>query len=284
MKQESIVDFSPIGTLVSIAEYEVHVREHGPSEGPSIVLVHGFLGSMRWFDRLVPLLSDDFRMVRIDLLGHGFSSRPNRGYSPENQARVLSALLARLDVVKPIVIGFSLGADIAIALMEQGMEVSKLVVIDEGPDYSLVYPSTINRVLRMPVFGRPLYRILPASAYRQVVEGFLAPGLSLESAFNDPSQAVRDVQVVPYACFLGSQVEKERFVAERPLDQRISTLGVATLVIFGEQDQIYQAEKSCKRYRALSSATVEIIPAVGHSPVTENPADTARLIRAFVSN
>ena len=281
MAEETIS--GPIGTLVSIDGHDIHVREDGPSDGPPIVLIHGLLGSMRWFDRLIPLLSEDFRLLRIDLLGHGSSSKPRYGYSPEAQARVLGTLLTRRRIVKPTVLGFSLGADIAIALMESGVEVNKLIIIDEGPDYSLVSPPVTNKILRIPVLGRLLHAILPEFVYRQAVEGFLAPGVSVEAVFDDPAQAVNDARVVPYACFIASQEEKERFVAEVPLDDRISKLGVATLAIFGQDDQIYRAEESCERYRALSNATAEIIPAAGHSPVVEQPVRTAELIRAFIA-
>ncbi|WP_406175066.1 alpha/beta fold hydrolase [Streptomyces sp. NBC_00996] len=276
-------DFTPIGMLKSAGQYEIHIREDGPSQGPPIVLIHGFLGSMRWFDRLVPLLSHRFRVIRADLLGHGFSSKPHHGYSPENQARVLSLLLNGLGVVDPIVVGHSMGADIAISLAEQGTKVSKLVVVDEAPDYSVADPSAINKVLRLPVLGRLLYRNLPTSAHRRAVEGFLAPGRSLAATFDDVAQTVNDVGVVPYACFVGSQVEKERFVAQQPLDERIAALGVATLVIFGEQDRVFRSGESCVRYRAVPGIAVQLVPEVGHSPMIEDPVITAEIIHGFIA-
>ena len=48
----------------------VRVAEDGPAGGPPIVLLHGLSGSLNWYDRVVPLLADTFRLVRIDLLGH----------------------------------------------------------------------------------------------------------------------------------------------------------------------------------------------------------------------
>jgi pimeloyl-ACP methyl ester carboxylesterase len=281
MGQEKVS--GPIGTLIPIGGHVVHMREDGTSEGQPIVLIHGFLGSMRWFDRMIPLLSGDFRLLRIDLLGHGYSSKPRDGYSPEDQARTIEALLSQLHVSRPIVIGFSLGADVAIALMELGVEVQKLVIVNEGPDYSLASVPAISKILRMPVIGRLLRGILPPSGTRQALEGFLAPGVSLETAFDDPTEAVSQARAVPHGCFVASQEEKERFVAEIPLDERLSNLGVATLAVFGQHDQVYRAEESCERYRKIPNVTAEIIPAAGHSPIAEQPARTAELIRAFIA-
>ena len=242
-----------------------------------------FLCSTRWFDRLTPLLSDRFRVIRADLLGHGFSTKPDRGYSPEEQARLLGALLSQLGVADPVVVGHSLGADVAIALIEHGVGVSRLVVVDEAPDYAVAIPSSRNRVLRLPVLGRLLFDRLPTSALRQAIEGFLAPGRSLDSTFDDTSAAIDDVRAVPYACFLSTQVEKERFVAERPLDARISAAGVATLVVFGERDLIFRCRESCERYRAVPGVRAEVLADAGHSPVVEDPSRTAELIPDFIA-
>jgi pimeloyl-ACP methyl ester carboxylesterase len=41
-----------------------------------VVLIHGWTASIRWFDRLTPLLTDRYRVIRVDLLCHGGSSSP----------------------------------------------------------------------------------------------------------------------------------------------------------------------------------------------------------------
>ncbi len=237
---------------------------------------------MRWFDKLVPLLSDEFRVIRADLLGHGFSSKPGHGYSPQSQARVLRALLVDLDVVDPVLVGHSLGADVAVSLVEQGFGVSKLVIINEAPDYTLVNRPFVSKLLRLPVLGEAIFRMLPTSAYRPVLASFLAPGRSLASTFDDVTQTVDDADGVPYACFRDSQDEKERFVADQPLDQRLAALGISTLVMFGGQDQVCQSDGSCARYRNVPGVTVEILPESGHSPMLENPTGTAEIIRKCV--
>ena len=182
----------------------IHVREDGPSGGPPIVLVHGFLCSMRWFERLTPLLADDFRLVRTDLLGHGCSAKPNWGYAPEDQGGILDDLLGHRGVTGATVLGHSLGADVAVALAERGGKVGKLIVIDEGPDYKVAYPPAVNTVLRLPGLGRLMYRTLPTCAFRIALESFFAPGYRLADAFDTPGPAVDDARAVPYACFLSS--------------------------------------------------------------------------------
>src|SRR5919108_349394 len=75
-----------IGRVLDLPGGDVQVREDGQREGDPLVLLHGFAGSMHWFTPLVERLRSDFRLIRIDLLGHGGSEKPGGGYSMEHQA------------------------------------------------------------------------------------------------------------------------------------------------------------------------------------------------------
>lgn len=265
---------------VDVDTVPVHVREDGQRDGPPLVLVHGFLGSMHWFDRLTPLLAGEFRVIRTDLLGHGRTGRSRRGYTPDDQARTLFAVLRRLGVRDAAVLGHCLGSDIAIALAEQCNGVSALALVNEGPDATVAMPKPVNKVLRLPGVGRLLYRSLPSS----VVDGFFAPDYDLGAAFEDPDRIVADVCAVSYDCFRDTQIGKERYVAESPLDARLRLLGIPALVVFGEQDQIYRSAESATRYRAVPGTRVETIATAGHSPILETPHLVADTLRSFIKD
>jgi pimeloyl-ACP methyl ester carboxylesterase len=272
----------PVGRLVSAGGETVHVREDGPPEAPPIVLVHGFLGSLHWFDRLTPLLANDFRVIRTDLIGHGASSDNNGGYSPEQQARVLNSLLDELEVDAVTLVGHSLGGDTAISCVEQGLRTQSLVIINEGPDYTLFNRTAVNTLLRAPGIGPVLYRCIPDVAVRAAVATFFAPNFPSTSAFDAPQQPVWDVRSVKYSCFLGTQREKERYVDDRPLDDRLRSLPMRALVLFGEKDQVYRVDGSAERYRAVPNVTVELAADAGHSPMVESPHWTAEQIRRLI--
>jgi pimeloyl-ACP methyl ester carboxylesterase len=91
----------------------IHYQQVG--EGPDVVMVHGITGNLAvWHLRIVPALSDRFRMLTYDLRGHGYSGTPPTGYSPDDMATDLLQLLDALDIERPVVIGHSYGADIAL--------------------------------------------------------------------------------------------------------------------------------------------------------------------------
>src|SRR5262249_56472852 len=70
-------------------------------------------------------------------------------------------------------------------------------------------------------------------------------------------------------------------VGDRPLDQRLASIHVPLLVIFGTEDQIYDADEAIARYRAVPGAQTHLIPGAGHSPNVEKPNEVAPLILAF---
>src|SRR5919198_1659574 len=90
------------GFVMDLPGGDLHVRVDGARAAPALVLLHGLANSSRSWDRIVPLLAGRFRVVRVDLLGHGQSDKPTSGYEPEREANGLNALVRRLGLCHPI--------------------------------------------------------------------------------------------------------------------------------------------------------------------------------------
>src|SRR4051794_24693572 len=94
---------------------KVHYQQVG--EGPDVVLVHGITGNLAvWHLHLVPALADRYRLLTYDLRGHGLSSTPPTGYGPDDMAEDLRLLLDALEIERPVAVGHSYGADVALYL------------------------------------------------------------------------------------------------------------------------------------------------------------------------
>jgi pimeloyl-ACP methyl ester carboxylesterase len=101
--------------IVLSSGVRIHYQQVG--EGPDLVMVHGITGNLAvWHLRIVPALLDRFQMLTYDLRGHGYSDAPPTGYSPDDMATDLLQLLDALEIDRPVVIGHSYGADIALYL------------------------------------------------------------------------------------------------------------------------------------------------------------------------
>lgn len=87
-------------------------------DGPPLLLLHGFSGSsVNWLS-LLPALSAQFRVIAVDLLGHGRTAAPadDSRYTIEHAAADLAALLTTLDAVPAHILGYSMGGRLALYL------------------------------------------------------------------------------------------------------------------------------------------------------------------------
>jgi pimeloyl-ACP methyl ester carboxylesterase len=270
------------GGAVQVVEQGPTVTRRGSATRPPIVLLHCFGCSLHWWDRMVPLLAKRHRVIRIDLLGFGGSEKPRSGYSMEDQARLVALTLGRLEVQGAIVVGHSMGFDVATALASESSElVDRLVDIDDAPDPSFGGLPFLAQLTFTPVIGQALRRIAPDFAIEDGYESAFAPGYDLGD-FSD--QVVDDFRAMTYTSYDRSPAESDDYGNELPLDQRVRDAAVPLLVIFGEHDQLYDDPgAAAEAYGDVPGARITVIPGAGHSPNVEKPGLTSRLILRFAA-
>lgn len=255
----------------------VHLREDGPDGAPVLVLIHGFSGSMRWFDLIVPMLTDSFRIVRVDLAGHG--STGGRAADAPVQAQIMAAVLAELAVTDATVLGHSFGADVAVDLAEHSHRVARLVILAQAPDYSDATLPRAGVLVTTRVLGTVVARAARLAA--MTVGAVAAVSRRHPTGVDLAAQAIADFAALDGRMFRIVLVDRRSRMAARPLDVQLEDAGKPALVILGERDHFYGA-RSAERYRD-AGAEVQILPDSGHSPHVELPEQTAVLIRAFAS-
>lgn len=239
------------------------------------MLLHGFCGSLNWFDDVVPALAPRFRVIRVDLLGHGGTGGP--AADAPAQARAVAAVLEQLGVADATAVGHSFGADVAVELAQRSDRIDRLVIVCQAPDYSDAILPRASPLVTVPVLGRALVRTGQT----------LAAGLDiLARRTGHPAlpplavQGLHDFRALDPAMFRVVLTERRERMRRHPLDVQVRESGKPTLVILGGQDHFYGA-RSADRYLA-AGARVEVLPESGHSPLIQFPAETAGLIQAFV--
>lgn len=274
-----------IGELIALPSGSAHVRQDGPADGEAIVLIHGFASSMHSFDRLTALLSDKYRVIRADLLGHGCTGGDGGtdGLGADSQAAMLAAVLDELGVERTAVLGHSFGADVALALAERSKHVERLVVVGQAPDYSYAKLPAGGSVLALPVVGALLHRLTTPQVIRIVGRFAFAPGFDPGAAFDERGRPYRDHAAMSPAMYRTVLGDRRRWMEQRPLDARVRELGLPTLAIAGRHDQLYDCDKTVARYRDAGAITV-VVEGAGHSPPIERPAQVAELIEDFLSD
>lgn len=266
------------GRILSLPGGELEVVERGPKRASPIVLIHCFTCAINWWDRMIPLLDRDHRVIAIDLLGHGGSEKPTSGYSIGNQADLVAQALSQLGVSDAEVVGHSLGGPVTIALAEQSPQlVARMVLIDSIPDTSYGDVGFIGELPFKPVIGEALWRIKPDFSIRDGLEVAFAPGYSVPDAF------VEDVKRMTYSAYTGSHDAFDEYTGEESLPDRAAALRKPLLAIMGAEEQIASdPSESLAAYRdGDPGAKTKLIAGAGHSPNVEKPAETASLVLGF---
>ncbi|MDI3338999.1 MAG: alpha/beta hydrolase [Sphaerobacter sp.] len=89
----------------------LHVEETGNPSGRPILFIHGFSQCrLAWDQQMRSDLADDFRLVAMDIRGHGLSDRPRDGYDdPRRWADDVQAVIETLGLDRPVLSGWSYG-------------------------------------------------------------------------------------------------------------------------------------------------------------------------------
>ena len=221
-------------SLVSTTSGDLQVLDTGPpvTTDPTapdplpILLVHGSGGAINWWEKVIPLLSPTHRVVAVDMLGYGGSSKPDTGYSIENQASLIAQVLSQLDAGPALAVGHSLGGNVVTSLAEQSPDlVAGITIIDDAPSRSYGGLTGTAKIARIPVIGQAMWRISPDFMVRRSIEQAFAPGYPVPDAFVD------DIGEMTYTAYKESYTEGTDFTAKSPLNTRLNSLGKPLLIM-----------------------------------------------------
>ena len=274
------------GEILNLPGADVQVLDTPAPEGSTgapIVLVHCYPCDLRWWDELAPLLAENHRVIRIDLLGFGGSEKPSSGYEIENQAALVAGALNELEVQGAVVVGQSMGASVAVALAQQSSQlVDRVVAMNEAPTNDAGSLPLIARLGYVPVLGQAIYRLTPDFAIRSSFKEAFAPDF-------EPSSELEDDVIVPgfrattYTSYVEAHDALEDYRDEEPLDERMTSAAVPLMVILGEEDQVVDTPEAEEGWSDVPGVQIELLPGIGHTPQIEAPDESAALIIGFAA-
>jgi pimeloyl-ACP methyl ester carboxylesterase len=255
-----------------------------PGEGEPAVFVHGLAGSATNWTDLMSELSDRLAGDAVDLPGFGHSPPPAKSdYSISAHARAVAGFIAARGRGPVHLFGNSLGGAVATRLAARRPDLVKTLTLVSPalPDLRPRYGPTRIAAAAIPGFGAYGMRKLSALPAEHRVQG------SMEMCYADPSlmhperlMALveeirrRDDQDHTIPAIIGSArgavVEYLR-LGPRSLWRDAATIGIPTLVLYGQDDRIVDARKATRANRAFRGARVVVLPRVGHVGQMERP-------------
>ena len=142
----------------------MHMRNWG-GPGRPVVLLHGLASTCRIWDFVAPLLARDFAVMAVDQRGHGDSGKPEQGYDFASVSGDVAALLAGRGVERPVLVGHSWGADVALELAVARPELLQGIVFVDG--------GTIDASARYDTLDDALVQMAPPDFAGVTAEQFL---------------------------------------------------------------------------------------------------------------
>ncbi len=100
---------------INAGSIELQVREY-EREGDAIIFMHFGGANLVMWQSVVPYFRDDYRLILVDLRGHGKSDKPQTGYHIDEMARDVIGVMAHFGLERAHIVGSSLGAEVGLSM------------------------------------------------------------------------------------------------------------------------------------------------------------------------
>lgn len=263
---------SPSATGPDPASVEIAYRQFG--SGPDLLLVAGEHSSMSWWDpQLLSDLAQHYTVTLFDLPGTGYSGPDASATSVEAVADLTAGFVTALDLSSPVVLGWGLGGEVALALAERhaGL-VSKLALVDSSPGGpAAVKPaSSVAALLASPTANQiELSALLFPAAATAARTGWIA----------------RIAELPPDDLVASSVREEASLQAAAWTDSSIvAGLGAIrdrALVVFGSADAVFPPAGDALLLAHLRHAHELVLPGAGYASTSEDEPQFVAALETF---
>lgn len=250
----------------------VSYNEEG--QGSPIILIHGFCGSKKYWDNVIFKLADHFRVIALDLPGHGESSNLEGNSSIEDFADHIKKLLDYLNVTKVTMFGHSLGGYVTLAFAEKfghmlnGFSLIHSTALPDSYEAKKGRDASVEKVER--------------DGIRAFIDGLIPKLFSPDNQDRHQKDIIKAKEI---GYNTSSQGAMKTLVAMKNRPDRnfiLEKAEIPILLLAGEKDQIISPEKT------FSVNNTNIKPVVikdsGHMSMYENPAELINNIVEYMNS
>lgn len=266
---------------ITVGGQELHYLDWGNAGAPALVCVHGYTSSADAFNGFARRFRDRFRILALDVRGHGESAWSADGaYGYRDQAADLAGFVDRLGLGRFILMSTSMGGLISMTYaMTHGARLRALVLNDIGPDMEV----GSARITQM-VGGRPddFATLAAAMDYRRTASPIVA-------ARGDADQRELALGVLKQLAdgqwgwkmdpaYIRQRVE--RGPPARPdFWPVLGQLACPALVVWGTDSDVLSEAQAGRMVATLPKGELLAVPGVGHAPSLVEAASLAGLER-----
>jgi len=258
-----------------------HVRDRGPRNALALVLIHGSNASLYTWEPWVKRLSDRFRIITVDLPGHGLTGAvPNRDYTQEGMVKFIYEVAGIFGLRRFAIGGNSMGGRASVLFTINHPErLTHLVLVDSGglPTKQVEPTPLAYRLMGVPIANRLLLHITPRS--------LVVNGLNGAIVHKD---IITDEMIDRYWDFIRMDGTREATIIRAKIrDKRIRddipNIKTPTLILWGEDDRTIPVEAAYAFHTAIAGSKLIVYPNTGHVPQEEVADQSAADVGAFLN-
>lgn len=264
--------------FIEVDGFDLRYIEEGKKDSPVLLLVHGFAGSVYTWREVIPLLSDKYRVIALDLPGFGLSEKPlDFDYCYDSQGEIVKKFIIEKDLHDVILVGHSMGGNITLHAARNNHLVSSLILMDPG-----IIDDGNPKFLQYLFF--PFTRI-SAKLFRN--ESFRMS--SFENSYYRPENiTMQDINTYMIASKTRNYVKSLEVMLKKykePDELKICPeIYQPTLVLWGRHDRGNTWENGEIITQTLPNAIFKIIEEAGHYIHEEQPVNTVTEMVHFLKN
>jgi len=246
--------------------------DRGSRSAYPILLIHGVSMSRRYFHNQLEPLAADHRVIAVDLRGHGDSSDAEAGNTVPQYARDLKLMIEALELDRPILLGWSMGALVAWDFIHQfgTSRLGGLIVSDEAAfDHGFIDLPTLHalmtavqddrRAFLEGLVPQMFHRERPADELAWMIEecSKLSIGATASILFDQSVQDYRDV---------------------------LKTIHLPTLICWGRHDHLLPVSGATHLHHNIKGSELIIFEQSGHCPFIEESHAFNAAVSEFVTS
>jgi len=276
--------------FIRIRSLNIHYVEVG--EGQPIILIPGAFSTYRHWEKMIPLISQHYRLLCIDYPGTGDSDKPRTGfkYTVEEQADLIARMIETLDISGAHIIGVSYGGAIAFNLAARHPEKIGRVVSIEGNGLGNHLPPKnsygfLENLLKWPVLGEiPIGVIRSGLMDRWVAKSIIGKGWK---GLDDAGRK-RVVEIVSRSNRTASRVSwyhiSRTLKTSKNFSEEAKNISTPLLYLYGGNSDYHDMAKENAAFLKanLSQAEVVLIQNGVHDLQLQKPVEVAGLILEFL--
>jgi len=259
-----------------------HVRDQGLKTGPVLVLVHGSNASLFTWEPWVQRLGNSFRIVTMDLPGHGLTGAvPNNDYSQEGMVKFVKEITDKLGIQKFAIGGNSMGGGVVARFAEEyPRNVSALILVDAGGEPSQMgdHIPLVFKIARTPVLNKLLLYVTPRALVKEGLNDAIVHKELITDKMID--------QYWEFARMTGSRAANGlRFQLPwtNEVKDHIGDIKAPTLILWGVQDHLIPVAAADAFHKDIPGSELIVYPSSGHIPQEDVADQSAADVQAFLS-